>query len=146
MRTIVVRLSPGSDLKAELARLAQAHALRAGFILSCAASLSHARLRMPSAVGEPETYRTFVEPLEIVSLTGTLSPDGLHVHVSLSRRDGACIGGHLAHGCIVHTTAELVIGEAPELEFRRLPDPVTGYAELNVRPRSPPGDLPDSEP
>jgi predicted DNA-binding protein with PD1-like motif len=92
---------------------------------------------MPGATGEAEVFRTYSEPMEIVSLVGTLCSSGLHLHISLSRRDGACIGGHLVAGCIVNTTAELVIGEAPLVEFRRLPDAATGYAELSVRPRPP---------
>jgi predicted DNA-binding protein with PD1-like motif len=135
MRAHAFRLTPGTDLKEALQRLTEAHALRAGFILSCVGSLSRARLRMPGATGEAEAFRTFVEPMEIVCLAGTLCPDGLHVHISLARGDGACIGGHLVPGCIVHTTAELVIGEASLLEFRRLPDPATGYDELSVQPR-----------
>src|ERR1700742_1180254 len=98
MHVHAFRLTPGTDLKGELERLTEAHALRAGFILSCVGSLSQARLRMPGAIGEAEVFRTFVEPMEIVSLAGTLCPDGLHVHISLARRDGACIGGHLVSG------------------------------------------------
>ena len=141
MRVLAFRLTPGTDLEEALARLTEAHALRAGCILSCVGSLSRARLRMPGAPGEAEVFRTFVEPMEIVALTGTLCLDGPHVHISLARRDGACIGGHLAPGCIVNTTAELVIGELPQVEFRRLPDPATGYDELSVQPR-PSGDAP----
>jgi uncharacterized protein len=135
MRALAFRLTPGADLRAELEGLTAAHGLRAGCILTCVGSLSSARLRMPGAAGETEVYLTFDdEPLEIVALSGTLSPDGLHVHVSLSRRDGACVGGHLAHGCIVRTTAELVIGDLPDVVFRRKPDPETGYEELRVEP------------
>ena len=137
MRVYAFRLTPGTDLKAELERITELYALRAGCILSCVGSLSSARLRMPGAVGEAEVFSTFAEPTEIVSLAGTLCSDGLHVHIGLSRRDGACIGGHLVRGCIVNTTAELVIGEAPLVEFRRLLDPATGYAELSVQPRRP---------
>ena len=140
MRAHAFRLTPGVDLKAELARLTKANGFRAGCILSCVGSLSQARLRMPGAVGEAEVITTFVEPMEIVSLTGTLCADGLHVHISLSRRDGACIGGHLVHGCVVNTTAELVIGEIAEVEFHRPPDPTTGYNELSARPRRSDGD------
>src|SRR5580658_10799133 len=135
MHTHAFRLGPGTDLRAELERLTEEHALCAGCILSCVGSLSRARLRMASAVGEAEVFRTFAEPMEIVSLSGTLCPDGLHVHISLARPDGACIGGHLTQGCIVNTTAELVIGELHQVEFRRLIDPATGYAELKVLPR-----------
>ena len=135
MRVHACRLTPGTDLKAELERITEAHALRAGCILSCVGSLSRARLRMPGAIGDAGVFRTFVEPMEIVSLTGTLCPEGLHVHISLSRHDGSCIGGHLVQGCIVNTTAELVIGDLPRVEFRRLLDSATGYAELTVLPR-----------
>ena len=135
MRAHAFRLTPGTDLKAELERFTQAHALAAGCMLTCVGSLSRARLRMPAAIGEPEVFTSFDEPLEIVSLTGTLCPDGVHLHISLARADGACIGGHLARGCIVGATAELVIGELPLVEFRRSPDPATGYQELKVLPR-----------
>lgn len=136
MRAHAVRLTPGTDLRAALERLTRAYALRAGCILSGVGSLSRAHLRMPGAVGEAEVFATFAEPMEIVSLAGTLCPDGLHVHISLARRDGACVGGHLAPGCIVNTTAELVIGELFDVEFHRPPDPATGYDELEVLPRA----------
>jgi predicted DNA-binding protein with PD1-like motif len=74
---------------------------------------------MPGALGDAEVFTTLVEPMEIVSLTGPLCPDGLHVHISLSQRDGSCIGGHLAQGRVVNTTAELVIGELPQIEFHQ---------------------------
>ena len=137
MRAHAFRLTPGADLRAEVERLTRELSLGAGCIVSCVGSLSQARLRMPGAAGEAEAFRTFEGPMEIVSLAGTLGPDGPHVHISLARADGACIGGHLVAGCIVHTTAELVIGELQGVEFRRLPDAATGYSELTVSPRGP---------
>lgn len=133
MRTHAFRFTPGTDLKAELQRLTEAHALRAACVLSCVGSLSRAGLRMPGAPGETEVVETFAEPMEILSLSGTLCPEGLHIHISLSRRDGSCIGGHVVQGCIVHTTAELIIGELPQVEFRRPLDPATGYGELSIQ-------------
>jgi predicted DNA-binding protein with PD1-like motif len=139
MRTHAFRLTPGTDLKAELQRLTEAYALRAGCVLSCVGSLSRARLRMPGAPTAAEVVKTFVEPMEILSLSGTLCPDGLHIHISLSRADGSCIGGHAVQGCIVNTTAELVIGESPQLVFRRILDPATGYNELDIQRPAPDG-------
>jgi predicted DNA-binding protein with PD1-like motif len=95
---------------------------------------------MPGAIGDAEAFTTLAEPMEILSLTGTLCADGLHVHISLSRRDGSCIGGHLVQGCVVNTTAELVIGELPQIEFHRALDSATGYKELSVQPRRSGGD------
>lgn len=134
MHVHAFRLTPGTDLRMALERYAHEHGLRAGSILTCVGSLSRAHLRMPGAIGDAAIFRTLDEPMEIVSLTGTLGPDGVHIHISLARADGACIGGHLVRGCIVNTTAEVVIGEASGIEFRRRPDDVTGYQELNVSP------------
>jgi predicted DNA-binding protein with PD1-like motif len=136
MSTHALRLTPGTDLKEALERLNRACGFRAAYILTCVGSLTHARLRMPAPIGAAPSFRTWAEPMEIVSLTGTLSPDGVHIHISLARADGGCVGGHLAQGCIVNTTAELVIGEASEVDFHRAPDPATGYAELSVSPRA----------
>ena len=135
MRVHALRLTPGTDLKEALRRVIRQHDLGAGCILTCVGSLARARLRMPGAVGEEDMVRDFGGPMEIVSLAGTLCPDGLHVHMSLSRRDGSCVGGHLVTGCIVHTTAELVIGELTDVLFTRPLDPETGYDELHVAPR-----------
>ena len=44
MRAFAFRLTPGTDLRAELERLTRDHALRAGCILSCVGSLSRAHL------------------------------------------------------------------------------------------------------
>ncbi|CAN0083490.1 unnamed protein product [Scytosiphon promiscuus] len=68
---------------------------------------------------------------EICSLVGTLSPGGLHLHASLADEAGAICGGHLVRAT-VHTTAEIVIGVAPSLIFRREMDPSTGFEELVV--------------
>lgn len=139
VRMWAFRLAPGADLKRELAGLVVANGLRAAFVATCVGSLAKARLRLPSAMGESSEVLALDEPTEIVSLAGTLSPDGLHLHIALSRRDGQCVGGHLVDGCIVHTTAEIVLGELTELAFRRVADPETGYNELSVGRRDRPG-------
>ena len=138
VRMWALRLSPGADLKQALIGVVAANGLEAAFIAACVGSLSAARLRMPSAPGEPAEVLSLAEPMEIVSLAGTLSPEGLHLHIALSLRDGRCVGGHLLEGCRVHTTAELVLGHLTDLAFRRPEDAETGYRELSVgRPDRP---------
>lgn len=44
-------------------------------------------------------------------------------------------GGHVAPGCIVLTTAEVLLALLPDWQFAREPDAVTGYDELVVQPR-----------
>jgi predicted DNA-binding protein with PD1-like motif len=70
-------------------------------------------------------------------MTGTLSASGVHLHMSLSDSNGRAIGGHVTDGCIVYTTAEIVIVDLVDLEFRRAHDPKTGYRELTIRQLGP---------
>jgi predicted DNA-binding protein with PD1-like motif len=41
--------------------------------------------------------------------------------------------GHLVEGCLIYTTAEIVIGEARGLMFSREQAAETGYQELRIR-------------
>ncbi len=75
--------------------------------------------------------------LEILSLAGTLSPDGAHLHIATADNTGAVIGGHLCAGSRVRTTAELVVALLPEWQFHRVLDLATGFAELQIRPQDP---------
>jgi predicted DNA-binding protein with PD1-like motif len=69
---------------------------------------------------------------EIVSLVGTFdSEQHCHLHTSLSDGEGKTIGGHVFE-MTVFTTAEIVIGTAPLLLFKREDDPQTGFDELVV--------------
>jgi predicted DNA-binding protein with PD1-like motif len=73
------------------------------------------------------------QALEILSFSGTLSADGVHLHIAIADSSGAVIGGHLCPGSLVRTTAELVIGLLPEWHFRRERDPATGHPELAIK-------------
>jgi uncharacterized protein len=72
---------------------------------------------------------------EIVALTGTLSQDGGHLHLAVADHQGRTLGGHLAEGCTVRTTAEVVLAADDRLVFAREHDPATGYDELVIRER-----------
>ena len=130
-RVVVLRLRPGQDLKAELLRCVREQRLQAAWISTCVGSLRGLRLRLAnrSEVSEFEGFQ------EIVSLVGTLSPDGVHLHLSAADEAGTTRGGHLVEGNLIYTTAEIVLLEDPELRFERVPDPETGSAELRVVPR-----------
>ncbi|KAI3363900.1 hypothetical protein L3Q82_001498 [Scortum barcoo] len=70
---------------------------------------------------------------EIVSLVGTLNRDA-HLHISLSDAEGRTVGGHVLGDLEVFTTAEVVVGEAADLQFSREMDERTGFPELVVQP------------
>lgn len=116
-----LRLTPGDDLRGVL------HG-RTGFVVAGIGSLVHAQLRL---AGEPGPTR-IDGPLEILTLSGSLSPDGAHLHVSVSDASGRVLGGHVCAGCEVLTTAELLIAPLPAGSLGRQFDASTGYAELVI--------------
>ncbi|MCW5622368.1 MAG: DNA-binding protein [Burkholderiales bacterium] len=123
-----IRLKPGEDLRLALERLTMERAWKAAFIVSAVGSLDRACLRF---AGRDEEALIEGE-LELVALSGTLCANGVHLHAAVADRTGVVTGGHLLPGCRVRTTAELVIGSAPELSFRRELDAQTGHHELAV--------------
>jgi uncharacterized protein len=74
------------------------------------------------------------EDVEILTLAGSLASNGSHLHISVSDRQGRVLGGHVASGCIVHTTPEVLPALLPDWQLQREPDAATGYAELVIRP------------
>jgi predicted DNA-binding protein with PD1-like motif len=129
LRVVALRLKPGQDLRREIEELVKARHIRAGFIITTVGSLSQAAMRL----ADQSSTTRFEGKFEIVSLVGTLGPDGVHLHISISDSTGRTIGGHLVEGCAIYTTAEIVIGEARGLIFARGTDPETGYKELQIR-------------
>jgi predicted DNA-binding protein with PD1-like motif len=70
---------------------------------------------------------------EILSLVGTISTNGCHLHICLANDAGSTIGGHLLAGCIIYTTAEIIIGTSEEFIFHRETDSQTGWKELSIK-------------
>jgi predicted DNA-binding protein with PD1-like motif len=54
------------------------------------------------------------------------------LHISIADKTGKVLGGHMMDGCVVNTTAEVVIASLPGLAFRREYDARTGFKELCV--------------
>ena len=110
---------------------------QAGCLISAVGSLTVAQLRLAGQ----QASTTLCDDLEILSLAGTLSADGAHLHIAIADSSGTVIGGHLCAGSLVRTTAELVIGLPPEWRFSREMDPSTGFPGhsiyLEIRGNSP---------
>ncbi len=127
MRALPLRLLPGEDLRAALE--AQMAGNAAAFVIQGIGSLSVAQLRFAGA-GHATELRG---DLEILTLAGSLAPDGAHLHMSVSDAQGRVIGGHVAAGCIVRTTAEVLLAVLPDHIFSREPDAASGFRELRIR-------------
>ncbi|SIO55611.1 PPC domain-containing DNA-binding protein [Paraburkholderia phenazinium] len=132
MQTHPVRLSPGDDLRGALEDVLRARNLTAAFVLQGIGSLSVAQLRF-AGVDQPTELRG---DLEILTLAGSISPDGAHLHMSVADARGQVFGGHVARGCSVRTTAEILLALLPEHRFSREHDARSGFPELVIRPES----------
>ena len=131
MKIFATRLKPNQDLKESLKSFVQQNNIQSGFILTAVGSLKQVTLRFANR----DNAQIFNERFEIVSLVGTLSIHGIHLHISLSDKNGKTIGGHLVDGCIIYTTAEIVIGVSEDFIFARTVDETTGYKELEIQPK-----------
>lgn len=127
-----LRLPPGTDLKQALQALVDEPAWAAGaFVVAGIGSLHDARLRLAAA----EAATEITGPCELLSLQGTLSVDGVHLHLAVADAQGRVWGGHLLDGNRIRTTAELLLAPMTAWQLGRAPDSATGYAELVVQPR-----------
>lgn len=122
------RLTKGMDLKKEIESYVIERQI-SGVILCCVGCLNKLVIRLADgkSVLEKDGY------FEIVSITGTLSEDGVHIHIAVSDCAGKTIGGHLKDGCIVNTTAEICLEEFKGVKFKREFDSKTGYNELVLK-------------
>ena len=107
------------------------HGIEAGWIATAVGSLTEWSLRFANRPTASRGSGHF----EIVSLCGTVSKHGSHLHLAISDGEGQTIGGHLLPGCRVYTTAEIVIGESEAHVFTRGKDGTTPWAELQIRGR-----------
>ena len=135
MKFITFRLKPGSDLKSGIETAVSKYSIRAGFIATCVGGLEQVTVRMAGATPDSQDIRTITGNFEIVSLVGTVSVNGIHLHLSFSDKEGAVRGGHLKAGAIVSPTAEIIIGIVEDATFTREMDDETGFKELVVKKR-----------
>ena len=125
MRSLALKLAPGQDLRLSLETLAKTHNA-SGYVLGVVGNLSRAAFQCPGQA-EPTVLEG---DLEIITLQGHCSPDGAHLHLSLS--DGACQvwGGHLEPGTLVLKGADLLVG----LLDQPLPQAPTSLEPIEQQP------------
>jgi predicted DNA-binding protein with PD1-like motif len=132
MDLLPLRLRPGDDLRRALEAALAAQGHTAAFVLSGIGSLAEAPVRCAGA-----EHATLLQgDLEILTLAGSIAANGSHLHASLSDGRGTVFGGHVAYGCRVRTTAEVLLALLPGWDFTRQADAQTGYAELVMSRRS----------
>ena len=129
MRAITFRLIPGHDLFDSIEAFVAENNIQAGCVLSSAGSLTHATLRLANR----EHLNEYEGHFEIVSMTGTVSTNGSHIHIAVSDGDGVTFGGHMVSGCKIYTTAEIILAVFDDVVYKReLLENDSGYEELVV--------------
>lgn len=131
MKTYAIRLRRGMDLLSSIESFCIKNSIQAGVVLSGVGCVTKGRVRDASGV----TIVDIDEPMEIVSLMGTVSAKRCHLHVSFAKEDLSVVGGHLVEGCIINTTCELIIGEMEDYVYDVEFDEETGYDELVIQKR-----------
>jgi predicted DNA-binding protein with PD1-like motif/glutaredoxin len=132
MRTLPLKLGPGSDLRRSLEQLAIEQGA-AGFVLGVVGNLSRAAFQCAGRSGP-----TILEgDLEIITLQGTVAPDGVHLHLSLSDSDCQVWGGHLEPGTLVLKGADLLVGFLQDSQPVPPAPPAQPAVEVAVLPGCP---------
>lgn len=129
MKIHAFRLTEGMDLKKSIEQYVIDKNIKSGVVLSGVGCLYQVCLRAAGG----KKVEMFNKDYEIVSITGTLSIDGCHLHLSASDVNYNTIGGHLKDDCLVGTTAEIVLAEFDNINFSREFDENTGYKELVIK-------------
>jgi len=131
MQFTPIRLPPAIDLRRALEAALASQNTDSAFVIAGIGSLVEATLRYAGESAE----RVLPGPLEILSVSGSLSPEGAHLHVSVSDARGQVYGGHLGYGSTIRTTAEVLLALLPNGSLMREHDARTGHNELVVRRR-----------
>ncbi|MBP6416817.1 MAG: DNA-binding protein [Chitinophagaceae bacterium] len=127
--THAIRLKPGEDLKSGIEKVVKENNIRAGWVATCVGSLTDYSIRFANQPDGVMGTGNF----EIISLVGTISINGSHIHISISDGTGKTFGGHLMPGCKIYTTAEIVLQSTDKYEFTREKDGSTPWEELQIK-------------
>ncbi|MEB3276233.1 MAG: DUF296 domain-containing protein [Cyanobacteriota bacterium] len=105
MQALPLHLDPGSDVRRSIEQLAQQRGVT-GFVLSVVGNLAQAAFQCPGK-SRPTVLSG---ELEIITLQGTFSPQGVHLHLSFSDAECQVWGGHLEPGSLILRGADLLLG------------------------------------
>ncbi|MBP3203397.1 MAG: DNA-binding protein [Bacteroidales bacterium] len=124
----IVSLDNHVELVEALAAFCRKKGIKAGQISGIGA-VSEATFRFLDPATKQYVDKTFAEQMEITSIAGNISEkDGqvyLHIHLTCSRRDYSCVGGHLLSARI-NGACELLIDAFHTTFVGRYADEETG--------------------
>ncbi|HIR51611.1 MAG TPA: DNA-binding protein [Candidatus Avoscillospira avicola] len=124
--TYLLRLEPEEEILAALGALAAAEGILLAEVGGLGA-LKELEVCVFDTVKKVYYTNTFAQPMELISLTGTITQmDGapyLHLHAAAGDGAGRVLGGHLKRA-VVSATAELTVRTLPGRVDRRYSDAI----------------------
>ncbi|MBQ3873488.1 MAG: DNA-binding protein [Bacteroidales bacterium] len=124
----VLSLDNHAEITEALKAFCDEKGILAGSVIGIGA-ISEATFRFLNPATKAYVDKTFSEQMEITNLTGNISEkDGcpyLHLHITASRSDYTCIGGHLLTARI-NGACELLVEAFPDAAVGRYLDGETG--------------------
>ena len=129
-RVVVIRLTPGTDLLDGIHKACEKHRIHNGVVISAIGSLACVRFCDVEALPEKKCgygYGRILaldETIELTGAGGVICSDAenninLHIHISMSDKNGKAYGGHLVEGTKVLMTADIVLGEIDGISMLR---------------------------
>ena len=124
----VLSLDNHAEITEALKAFCDEKGILAGSVIGIGA-ISEATFRFLNPATKAYVDKTFSEQMELTNLTGNISEkDGcpsLHLHITASRSDYTCIGGHLLTARI-NGACELLVEAFPDAAVGRYLDGETG--------------------
>lgn len=109
--TIVMRLDPDEEILEQLMQLAKKEKIVLAEVEGLGA-LKQMDVCVYDTVSKEYYTNSFEEPMELLSLSGTITQMGeepyLHIHASAGNAHGTALGGHLKKA-VISATGELVV-------------------------------------
>ena len=104
------KLSSGADVFNSLNEL-NIHSNSTSFLISAVGDLSSVSFKCPLN----EKPITLKKKLEIITLSGYVTSEGSHLHISVSDENCSVFGGHLLSGTTVLKSLDILLGVIPNL-------------------------------
>ena len=124
----VLSIDNHGEIMEALAHFCKKQKIKAGVVEGIGA-ISEATFRFLDPATRKYVDKTFQEQMEITNLTGNISEKDkepyLHIHLTCSRRDYTCVGGHLLSARI-NGACELLVTDFGLTKLKRRFDEETG--------------------
>ena len=129
-RVVVIRLAPGTDLLQGIQEACEKYQIHNGVVISGIGSLKRVRFCDVEALPDKKCgygygkILSLDETIELTGAGGVICSDAdnninLHIHLSMSDKNGKAYGGHLVEGTEVLMTADIVLGEIEGISMLR---------------------------